>query len=103
MKEYTKTHEWFEKADGIATVGITYAALEEIGEIVYVELPKIGKEVKEGDDATVLESTKAAVDISSPVSGQIIAINDSLKTNIVPLNKDPENSGWLFKVKLPIS
>ena len=100
---FTDSHEWIEVQGDLGKVGITSHAQKELGDIVYLELPSIGRKIHAGEEAIILESTKAAVDISSPVSGQIIAINDSLKTNIVPLNKDPENSGWLFKVKLPIS
>ncbi len=99
MVEYTKNHEWIDTVNGITTVGITYAALEEIGEIVYVELPKVGKEVHAGQEVVVIESTKAAIDIASPVSGKIIAVNDSLKSAISLLNKDPEKEGWLYKVE----
>ncbi len=100
MREYTKTHEWVETVNGVATVGITKAAVVEIGQIVYVELPKVGKLVKKGQEACVLESTKAAVDIVCPVSGIILAINESLSSNIAPLNNSPEADGWLFKVQL---
>ena len=100
MREYTKSHEWVDKEGNVATVGITRAAVQEVGEIVYVELPKVGKEVKVGQDACVIESTKAAVDISSPVSGVILSVNDALLSNIQLLNTSPESEGWLFKVTL---
>ncbi|MCE5293237.1 MAG: glycine cleavage system protein GcvH [Chlamydiales bacterium] len=100
MREYTKSHEWVDKEGNIATVGITKAAVKEVGDIVYVELPKVGKTVAVGQDACVIESTKAAVDISSPVSGTILSVNDALLTNIQLLNDLPESDGWLFKVTL---
>lgn len=98
MREYTKSHEWIDTVDAIATVGITTAAVKEIGEVVYIELPKVGKSVTKGQEACVIESTKAAVDIASPVSGTIIAVNEALIANINLLNTAPESDGWLFKV-----
>ena len=100
MKTYTKNQEWIELQDGCATVGITLDAAKEIGEIVYVELPKAGERVQEGQEAVVLESTKAAVDICSPVSGTIIKVNETLRHNIQILNQSPEQDGWLFQVEL---
>lgn len=100
MREYTKSHEWIDTENGIATVGLTKAAVKEIGEVVYVELPKVGKSVIAGQEACVLESTKAAVDIASPVSGTIAAVNQALITNINLLNSSPETEGWLFRVTL---
>ena len=100
MREYTKTHEWIEKEANIATIGITQPAVSEVGEIVYVELPKVGKEVKEGEDACVIESTKAAIDIASPVSSTIVAINQKLITDVHLINTLPESEGWLFQVEI---
>lgn len=101
MKSYTKTHEWVEIDNNIATVGISHEAVKEVGDIVYVELPKLGKAIQEGQEAVVVESTKAAVDIASPVAGTIVEINEALKTDIRLLNQSPESEGWLFRVKLP--
>lgn len=100
MRTYTKSHEWIDTDENIATVGLTKAAISEVGEIVYIELPQVGKSVQEGSDACVIESTKAAVDIASPVTGQVVATNTSLQEDIGLLNSDPEAKGWLFKVKL---
>lgn len=100
MREYTKSHEWIDTDNGIATVGLTKAAIKEIGEVVYVELPSVGKSVAAGQEACVVESTKAAVDIASPVSGTICAINEALNSNISLLNTSSEAEGWLFQVKL---
>ena len=100
MREYTDTHEWVETVEGIATVGITTAAVSEIGDIVYVELPKIDKSVEKGTCVCIVESTKAAVDIESPVSGTIIAVNEALQRDISLLNKKPESDGWLFKIRV---
>lgn len=100
MKKFTPSHEWIHVEDNIGTVGITAHAQKELGEIVYVELPKVGKQVKVGEEAVVLESTKAAADIYSPVSGEVIAINEALQTEVNLLNRSPEREGWLFKVAI---
>jgi len=100
MMKFSKTHEWV-KVDGhIATVGISDYAQKELGEIVYVELPKIGHAVRAQDEVVVLESTKAAVDIYSPVSGEIIAVNEHLHTHPDKINHAAESEGWLFKIRL---
>ena len=94
MKQYTETHEWIDSEN---RVGITAYAASEMGEVVYIELPKVGTQVKEGDEVVILESTKAATDIASPISGTITEVNDSLKDDLTPLNKAPEGT-WLFKL-----
>jgi glycine cleavage system H protein len=96
--KYTETHEWIDIKNGIGTVGITDHAQKELGDIVYVELPKVGKEVKKGQEAAVLESTKAAADVYSPVSGKILEVNTNLKDNSELVNTSPEKTGWLFKL-----
>lgn len=93
--KYTETHEWVLEEGKIATIGITNHAKGEIGEIVHVELPKIGAFLKAKDDLCVLESTKAAIVIPSPISGKIIAVNREISTNLDLINKDPEKGGWL--------
>lgn len=82
----------------MATVGITRHAKEEIGEIVAVQLPNVGDLVKSGDEVCVLESTKAAADLYSPLSGKIVAINEKLEEKIELLNESPESLGWLFQI-----
>lgn len=98
--KFTDTHEWVSIEGNIGTVGITIYAVKELGEIVYVELPKLDYQVKAGDETVVLESTKAAADIYSPISGKIIAVNEKVKEDLSLLNKDPEGKGWLYRVKL---
>lgn len=98
--KFTETHEWIEVKDGIGTVGISDHAQKELGDIVYVELPKVGKTVKEGEEAAVLESTKAAADVYAPVSGTIVEVNTSLTAASETINKSAEKEGWLFKIKL---
>jgi glycine cleavage system H protein len=98
--KYTETHEWIEVKDGIGVVGVTNYAQKELGDIVYVELPKVGKEVRKGKEAAVLESTKAAADVYAPVSGKIVEINSALSETSELVNSSPENKGWLFKIIL---
>ena len=98
--KFTETHEWIEVKNGIATVGVTDFAQKELGDIVYVELPKIGKQVKKSEEAVVLESTKAAADVYAPVSGAIVEINSALNENPELVNLSPEKEGWLFKLAL---
>jgi glycine cleavage system H protein len=98
--KYTETHEWIETHDGIGTVGISEYAQKELGDIVYVELPEIGKKVLAGMEAAVLESTKAAADVYSPISGTIIDVNKALNNNPELVNKSPEKEGWIYKVKI---
>lgn len=98
--KYTKTHEWV-RADGdIAVVGITDHAQHELSDIVYVELPALGRKVKAGEPCAVVESHKTAADIYSPVSGEIIEVNAGLQQNLGLINSDPYGEAWLFKVKL---
>jgi len=98
--KYTETHEWIEIEGNVGIVGITRYAEKQLGDIVYVELPKKGKEVKAGDEVAVLESTKAAADIYAPVSGTVLEINELLKTSPELLNEDPEKKAWIYKIQL---
>jgi glycine cleavage system H protein len=94
-----KKSEWIKIEGDVVTVGISSCAAKEIGEIVSIELPKIGRKVKKGDEVCVLESNKAAFDIYAPISGKIVEINKKLKTDLSDLNNYPESRGWLFKVE----
>jgi glycine cleavage system H protein len=96
MKKFTETHEWVDVEGKVATVGVSSSALREMGEVVYVALPKVGQVVAAGDPVAILESTKAATDIYSPVSGTVVAINESC---LVHINAAPEGEGWLFRVE----
>lgn len=98
--KFTDSHEWIKVENGIGTVGITDYAQKELGEVVYIELPSVGKQVKAGQEVAVLESTKAAADIYSPVSGEIVEINQKLGDFIHHINASAEFEGWLFKIKL---
>lgn len=97
---YTRSHEWISVDGKIGTVGITKYAQGELGEIVYVALPKVGESLKIGGEAAVLESTKAASDVYTPVSGTIVAVNEKIKDSPALLNTDPETEGWLFRLEI---
>ncbi len=96
---YAKTHEWIRKEGDTITVGITDHAQAELTDIVYVEPPKVGAEVKAGATAAVVESVKAASDIYSPLSGTVTEINEALSSNPALLNTDAFGQGWIFKMK----
>ena len=98
IKKYTKDHEWVELDGETATIGITNHAQENLGDIVFVDLPEIGKVVKVGAEVSVIESVKAASDIFSPVDGEIIEVNNNLNDNAVLINQEAESNGWIFKV-----
>jgi glycine cleavage system H protein len=97
---YTKEHEWVLVEGGVGTVGITFHAQKELGDIVYVELPKIGAQVEQGKSFAVVESVKAASEIFAPVSGEVVAANETLSTAPETLNSDPHVAGWIAKIKL---
>ena len=97
---YTEDHEWVEVDGETATVGITDYAQSQLGDIVFVETPEEGREVRKGDDAAVVESVKAASDVYSPVSGTVIEGNAALADNPALVNEDAEGEGWFFKLTL---
>lgn len=96
--KYSESHEWVSIENELAIVGISNHAQDELGEIVYVELPNVGDTVEAGKEIAVLESTKAAADIYSPLSGTIIEVNERVKQDPSLLNNAPESEGWIFKV-----
>ena len=97
---FTKDHEWVEADGDVATMGITAYAAEQLGDVVHVELPEVGKEVKAGDPLAVVESVKAASDVYAPVSGQVVEVNAGLPDTPETVNAEPEQAGWFAKVKL---
>jgi len=97
---YAETHEWVRVEGDLATAGITDYAQSQLSDVVYVELPEVGKTVSAGGEAAVLESTKAAADVYSPVSGTIVEVNSALTDSPEKVNQDPESGGWLFRVEL---
>lgn len=97
---YTKEHEWALYENGVVVVGITDYAQEQLGDIVYLELPKVGAIIDKGKSFGVVESVKAVSEIYMPVDGEIIKVNDPLRSSPDILNKDPYDAGWLIHVKL---
>jgi len=98
--KYTKSHEWVRTHSDTATVGITDHAQAELTDIVFVELPAVGRKVKAGEACAVVESVKTASDIYSPVSGEIVALNKPVTDNPALVNTEPYAGGWFFKIKL---
>jgi glycine cleavage system H protein len=97
---FTEDHEWLRVEGGVATVGITDYAQEQLGDIVFVESPEIGKTVSKGDTAVVVESVKAASDVYAPVDGEIVAANEALASDPALVNSAATGDGWLWKMKL---
>ena len=97
---YTKDHEWIRIEGKEAVVGITDFAQEQLGDIVYVELPEIGRKLEKGEEAGVVESVKAASEVYTPVSGEVVAVNAALADDPARVNKDAAGEGWFFKLKL---
>ncbi len=98
--KYSKEHEWIKLDGDTAVIGITQHATEMLGDIVFVELPEIGSSVAKDGNAGVVESTKAASDIYTPVSGEIIENNQAIVDDPAKVNNDPENEAWFFKLKI---
>ena len=99
--KYTESHEWIaDNGDGTVTIGITAVATEQLGDLVYVELPKPGTKVERGATCAVVESTKAASDVFAPLSGEVIEANGELGATPQRVNESPYKEGWLFKLKL---
>lgn len=98
--KYAKSHEWVRVADDVVTVGITDHAQHELTDVVFVELPAIGRKVKAGEACAVVESVKTASDIYSPVSGEIVAANKAVSDNPALVNTQPFADGWFFQIKL---
>jgi glycine cleavage system H protein len=97
---YTKEHEWVRVEGDTGTIGITFHAQTELGDIVYVDLPKVGAVIKQGTTMGSVESVKAVSDIYTPVSGEVVEVNGLLTESPETLNKDPYGTGWLVKIKL---
>ena len=97
---YSAEHEWVAVSDGIARIGITEYAAEQLGDIVYAELPSEGDAVTAGEPCGELESTKSVSDLFSPVSGEVVAVNEAIKDSPETVNSDPYGEGWLFTVRV---
>lgn len=98
--KYTKSHEWVKLDGNIATVGITDYAQKELSDVVFLELPQIGRKVRAGEACAVVESHKTASDVYSPLSGEIVETNSGLLDDLSIINSDPYGKGWFFKVKI---
>jgi len=97
---YTKDHEWVRQEGDIAVIGITDYAQEQLGDVVYVELPDVGRQVEQGKEAAVVESAKAASEVYAPVSGEVVAVNDEIVGDPAKVNADAQGEGWFLKVRL---
>ncbi len=98
--KYSKEHEWVATEESVATIGITDHAQEQLGEIVYIELPSVGEKVSKDDPFGVVESVKAVSDIYAPISGTVVEVNEDLPESPEVVNEDPYGDGWLIKVKV---
>ena len=97
---FTDEHEWLKVEGDVATVGITNHAQEQLGDLVFVELPDVGTKLEQGDDGVVVESVKAASDVYAPASGDVVEVNDALSGDASIVNSGAESEGWLYKMKL---
>jgi glycine cleavage system H protein len=97
---YSKDHEWVRREGDLAVVGITEYAQNQLGDVVYVELPELGRKVEQGGEAAVVESVKAASEVYAPVSAEVVAVNELLSGEPGRVNADPMGEGWFFKLKL---
>ncbi|MGQ0676010.1 MAG: glycine cleavage system protein GcvH [Rhodospirillales bacterium] len=99
-RRFSREHEWIEIEGGIATIGITDYAQGQLGDVVFVELPEIGRKVKKGEAAAVVESVKAASEVFAPVSGEVMAVNRAVADDPAKVNAEAEKAAWFFKVRL---
>ena len=97
---YTKEHEWVKVDGDVATIGITDYAQDQLGDIIYVELPEVGRKVKQMEAVATVEAVKTAADVYAPVSGEVVEINEKLSEKPELLNQDPYGEGWMFRIKL---
>jgi glycine cleavage system H protein len=97
---FTNDHEWVRQEGDIAVIGITDYAQQQLGDVVYVELPEIGRNVEQGKEAAVVESAKAASEVYAPVSGEVVAVNDALLGDPAKVNEDAMGEGWFLKLRL---
>ena len=98
--KYTKDHEWVRVEGGVATVGITAYAAEQLGDVVFVELPQVGRTVEKGGEAAVVESVKAASEVYAPISGEVVEVNTALTDEPAKVNADATGAGWFMKLKI---
>ncbi|WP_026782113.1 glycine cleavage system protein GcvH [Pleomorphomonas koreensis] len=99
-KYYTEDHEWIAVTGNVATLGITDYAQAQLGDVVFVEVPSIGRKVKKGEETAVVESVKAASEVYAPVTGTVVAANEPLADSPITVNEDPEGAAWFCKIEL---
>ena len=99
-KKYTSDHEYVQVEDGVGTIGISEYAQDKLGDIVFVELPEVGKVLSKGQEAAVVESVKAASEVYAPVSGEVVAVNDAIVASPELVNQDPEGGAWFVKIRI---
>ena len=100
MLKFTEDHEWLNLDGEVATVGITTHAAEQLGDVVFVQLPEVGTKLTKGDGAAVVESVKAASDVYAPLSGEVVEVNRTVVDDPASVNADPQGNAWFFKLKL---
>ena len=100
MLKYTAEHDWLKLDGDVATIGITQHATEQLGDIVFVQLPEVGAKLAKGDDAAVIESVKAASDVFAPLAGEVVEVNQAIVEDPALVNADPQGAGWFFKLRL---
>lgn len=100
MLKFTTDHEWLNIVDGVASVGITAHAVEQLGDLVFVDLPEVGANLAKGDPAATVESVKAASDVYCPLDGEIVEVNEAILNDPSIVNADPQSAGWFFKLRL---
>jgi glycine cleavage system H protein len=100
MLKFTDEHEWLNLDGEVATIGITAHAAEQLGDVVFVQLPEVGTKLAKGDGAAVVESVKAASDVYAPLSGEVVEVNQSVVDDPASVNADPQGKAWFFKLKL---
>ena len=100
MLKFNEDHEWLRLDGDVVTVGITEHAAEQLGDIVFIELPEVGDEVEAGADLVTIESVKAASDIAAPLDGEIVEVNEAITANPASVNDDPMGEAWFFKMKI---
>ncbi|MGO8915633.1 MAG: glycine cleavage system protein GcvH [Stellaceae bacterium] len=98
--KYTRDHEWIRIEGDVAVIGITDYAQTQLGDVVYVELPELGRRVAQGKEAAVVESVKAASEVYAPISGEVLAVNDALSGEPGKVNADPQGEGWFLKLRI---
>ncbi len=100
MLKFTDEHEWLRLDGNVATIGITAYAAEQLGDLVFVELPKVGAKLQKGKPAAVVESVKAASDVYAPLAGEVVAVNEAVVADPAIVSGEPRGAGWLYKLKL---